>query len=181
MKKVLVCCGSAAVLQRLRRAAGEEYELTAAGSVFAPACEGYDAVLAVLPSPTHERAEQLRQAAREVPAGIVALVRAEEVREAEAAFAGLGIFVAAANAKNVRELLGAAVKTGERLRLFGRETVRLRSTIDDLKLIDRAKCALVRYLNMTESDAHRFIEKQAMNRHLPRREVALEILKTYES
>ena len=36
------------------------------------------------------------------------------------------------------------------------------------------------YLGMTEKDAHRFIEKQAMDRRVPRREIALDILKTYE-
>ena len=61
------------------------------------------------------------------------------------------------------------------------ENSRLKETIGDLKLIDRAKCALIQYLNMTEADAHRFIEKSAMNRRVSRREIALEILKTYES
>ena len=61
------------------------------------------------------------------------------------------------------------------------ENERLKATIGELKLIDRAKCALVGYLGMTEKDAHRFLEKQAMDRRLPRREVALEILKAYET
>lgn len=68
----------------------------------------------------------------------------------------------------------------ERLRAVRRENERLRCTIDDLKLVDRAKCALIQYLNMTEADAHRFIEKQAMNKRVSKRDVALEILKTYE-
>ena len=50
-----------------------------------------------------------------------------------------------------------------------------------MKIIDRAKCALVRYQNMTEQEAHRYLEKTAMDRRLPRRVIAAEILKTYES
>ena len=61
------------------------------------------------------------------------------------------------------------------------ENVRLKESIGDLKLVDRAKCALIQYLNMTESDAHRFIEKQAMNKRLSKREIALQILSAYES
>ena len=48
-------------------------------------------------------------------------------------------------------------------------------------MVDRAKCALIQYLHMSEPDAHRYIEKQAMDLRITRQEVAEEILKTYES
>ena len=40
---------------------------------------------------------------------------------------------------------------------------------------------LIEYLKLTEPQAHRYIEKQAMDLGLTRRQVALNILKTYES
>jgi len=61
------------------------------------------------------------------------------------------------------------------------ENDRLRNKIDEMKLVDRAKCALIQYLGMTEQMAHRYIEKQAMDMRLPKVVVAEEILKTYES
>ena len=70
---------------------------------------------------------------------------------------------------------------GERLRAAGEENERLKAKLGDAKLIGRAKCVLVQYLNMTEADAHRFIEKRAMDRRVSSREVALDILKMYET
>ena len=51
--------------------------------------------------------------------------------------------------------------------------------IEEIRLVDRAKCALIQYLSFTEQQAHRHIEKQAMDMHITK-EVALGILKTYE-
>ena len=61
------------------------------------------------------------------------------------------------------------------------ENVRLQQKIQEIRMVDRAKCALIQYLHMSEPDAHRYIEKQAMDLRITRREVAEEILKTYES
>lgn len=52
--------------------------------------------------------------------------------------------------------------------------------INDLKLIDRAKCVLIEVLKLSESQAHRYIQKQAMDQRLPQTEIAKNILKTYE-
>lgn len=61
------------------------------------------------------------------------------------------------------------------------ELIRLRAQLDETKLIDRAKCVLIQYLGLDEQDAHRYIEKQSMDMRLSRREIAENILKTYES
>jgi response regulator NasT len=58
---------------------------------------------------------------------------------------------------------------------------RLVQRIDDIRIVDRAKCILVSYLSMTEPEAHKYIEKQAMNMRIKKRAVAEEILKTYEN
>lgn len=51
----------------------------------------------------------------------------------------------------------------------------------DKRLIDRAKRTLMRYLGFTEPQAHRYIEKHAMDLRVTRAEVARGILKIYES
>jgi response regulator NasT len=56
----------------------------------------------------------------------------------------------------------------------------LENKIDDIRVIDRAKLVLVSNLKMTEPQAHKHIERQAMDRRISRREVALGILRTYE-
>ncbi len=61
-----------------------------------------------------------------------------------------------------------------------RENVGILTKIDEMRLINRAKCTLMEYLKFTEPQAHRYIEKQAMNNRQTRREVAEKILKTYK-
>lgn len=61
------------------------------------------------------------------------------------------------------------------------ENSKLKQKIEDIRVIDRAKCLLISYLNMTEQEAHRYIEKQAMDMRLGKRAIAQEILKTYEN
>ena len=55
--------------------------------------------------------------------------------------------------------------------------IKLKTTIEQMRLIDRAKCTLIQYLNMTEKQAHRYIEKQAMDMHTTKAEIAQGILK----
>lgn len=58
---------------------------------------------------------------------------------------------------------------------------KLQNKLEEIRLIDRAKCVLIQYLNMTEQQAHRYIEKQSMDLRQSRVVTAESILKTYES
>lgn len=51
--------------------------------------------------------------------------------------------------------------------------------MDEIKIVDRAKWLLIDYLKMSEAQAHRYIEKQAMDQRITRLEAAKNILKTY--
>ena len=66
-----------------------------------------------------------------------------------------------------------------KLKRMREENVKLKQKIEDIRIIDRAKCILISYLNLTEQEAHRFIEKQAMDLRSTKRSIAEEILKTY--
>ena len=61
------------------------------------------------------------------------------------------------------------------------ENNKLKQKIDDIRIVDRAKCILISYMNMSEKEAHRYIEKQAMDMRISKRMVAEGILKTYEN
>lgn len=61
------------------------------------------------------------------------------------------------------------------------ENTVLKNKIQEIKLVDRAKCILIESLNMSENEAHKYIEKQAMNNRLTKVDVANDILKTYDS
>ncbi|MDR2360551.1 MAG: ANTAR domain-containing protein [Oscillospiraceae bacterium] len=66
------------------------------------------------------------------------------------------------------------------LRSLRRRIEGLTIKLEDTKLFDRAKLTLVANLKITEPEAHRLLERQAMNMRISKREVALGILKTYD-
>lgn len=50
---------------------------------------------------------------------------------------------------------------------------------EEIRIINRAKAALMKYLKFTEPQAHQYIARQAMNSRRSRRETALKILSDY--
>jgi response regulator NasT len=80
-----------------------------------------------------------------------------------------------------KSTLSLARSTGNRIKRIHIENVQLKQKIEDIRVIDRAKCLLISYLNLSEQEAHRFIEKQAMDLRSSKRSVAEGVLKTYAS
>ena len=67
-----------------------------------------------------------------------------------------------------------------RVQNLKRANVNLTREVEDMRLINRAKYVLIESLGYSENRAHKFIERRAMDERKTRREIALEILKTYE-
>lgn len=70
--------------------------------------------------------------------------------------------------------------TRERLRRMQLKNTSVREKLDDIRIVNKAKWLLIEQLKMTESEAHRYIEKQAMDRCVTKRAVAENILSTYK-
>ena len=66
-----------------------------------------------------------------------------------------------------------------RLLEMEREISKLRKNLEELKIISRAKITLVHHLKFDEEKAHKYIEKQAMDNRLTRKEVAKKIINFY--
>jgi response regulator NasT len=77
--------------------------------------------------------------------------------------------------------LKLAIAVQYRLRRMHNENSKLKQKIEDIRIIDRAKCLLISHLNLSEEEAHRSIEKQSMDMRTSKRTIAEGILKTYES
>lgn len=69
--------------------------------------------------------------------------------------------------------------TRERLRKLEKKNLSLEEKMQEIRIVNRAKWLLITELKMTETDAHRYIEKQAMDRCVSKKEIAEEIIKTY--
>ncbi len=77
--------------------------------------------------------------------------------------------------------LKLAKSTDARLKSMRDENSKLKQKIEDIRIVDRAKCILISYLSMSEQEAHRYIEKQAMDMRTTKRAAAEGVLKTYEN
>ena len=60
------------------------------------------------------------------------------------------------------------------------KTASVEEKMEEIRIINRAKWLLIEQLKMTENQAHRYIEKQAMDRCVTRRAIAENILSTYK-
>ena len=63
-----------------------------------------------------------------------------------------------------------------RLKEYERRTQSLEDKMAEIRVVNRAKWLLIDKQHMTESEAHRYIEKQAMDRGVKRRVIANEII-----
>ena len=71
--------------------------------------------------------------------------------------------------------------TKNRIKKSEKKNETLQAKMDEIRLVNRAKWILIDRMNLNEAGAHRYIEKQAMDMRTTRREIALNILRTYES
>ncbi len=85
----------------------------------------------------------------------------------------------------VRAFFNQAMKftevTKNRVQSLKQENLNLQLKLEEMKVISRAKCVLIQYLSMSELQAHKYIEKQAMDMRLSKFKVSKRILKAYES
>ena len=76
-------------------------------------------------------------------------------------------------------MLQSMVIFANQLRILKEENRKLQECVEEARLISRAKGMLMSQLNMTEAQAHRYIEKQAMDLRIQKKTVSQNILKTY--
>ena len=67
----------------------------------------------------------------------------------------------------------------ERLRRLESKATSIEEKMEEIRLVNRAKWLLIDRMQMSENEAHRYIEKQAMDRCASRREVSLSIIQKF--
>ena len=92
---------------------------------------------------------------------------------------GRNVFVVAypLQMDQVLQLVSFLYQVQKRFWLVLSEQERLQRQVQDIQIACRVKCLLVEKREMTEEEAHHFIEQEAMNTGLSKREAALKILK----
>lgn len=114
--------------------------------------------------------------------GILLLVRAEHFPDINARVSPFGVLALSkpTTSQMLTQSLSLLCGTRERLRRMEQRTASLEDKMEEIRIVNRAKCVLIEQLKMTEQEAHRYLEKQAMDRCLTRRSVAESILATYK-
>lgn len=113
---------------------------------------------------------------------VIVLVREDKLQETSRRLTELGVYTVSKplNRDEFSSIVKLAAASHSRVGLIRRENEKLKQSIEDIKVINRAKIVLVSRLAMSEPEAHKYIEKQAMDMRKTSRAVADGILKTHE-
>ena len=114
-------------------------------------------------------------------AGVLLFVRNESLDDVCAKVAEDGVMVLGvpASTQMVALSLRMLCAARERLRRMEKKQATVEEKIEEIRIVNRAKWLLIERLQMTEDEANRCIEKQAMDLRLSCREVAENIIRTY--
>ena len=86
---------------------------------------------------------------------------------------------------NTRQVLYSSVRLlaalSARLQKSERKNKSLQEKMADIRLVNRAKWLLIEHFGLSEAEAHRLIEKRAMDERISRRQVAEGIIGSYEN
>lgn len=77
------------------------------------------------------------------------------------------------------ESVNLLVATNYRLKKVAKKNEKLTAKMAELRIVNRAKWILIENLGLSEEEAHRVIEKQAMDERRSKREVSETIIRTY--
>ena len=72
-----------------------------------------------------------------------------------------------------------AIAVQYKVQVLSSQTTKLKVKMEEIKQVNRAKMLLMQNMKMTEQEAHRYIEKEAMDRGMKRIAISEEIIKTY--
>ncbi|MDR0426803.1 MAG: ANTAR domain-containing protein [Clostridiales bacterium] len=127
-------------------------------------------------------AVDLAAALSQKAAQVILIVRAEYYEEIAHKVEGYGVMVLPRPLS--KTLLYNAVKIAEavqvKLKTLRDENLALAQKLEEIKLINRAKYVIMQALSLSENDAHKYIEKQSMDRRIGKLALAKEILDNYQ-
>ena len=142
----------------------------------------FDLIVVNAPLPDEFGHELCMDAVAGTDAGVVFLVKAAQAEQLLAPLNEQGVLLLSKPFSNTLfvQAMHMAAAGNHRLLRARQENARLQEKIAQVRLVSRAKCCLVEHEHMTEAEAHRYIEKQAMDTRRDRTEIAQEVLENYE-
>lgn len=113
---------------------------------------------------------------------VLLFTRAENYSELSSVLAPHGVLTLPkpTSPELTEEVVELMCATRERLRRIEIKKSFAEERMEDIRVVNKAKWFLIEQLKMTEQEAHRYIEKQAMDRCVTKRVIAENILSTYK-
>ena len=141
-----------------------------------------DLLLLNTPLPDEFGSQLAVEASEQYGVGVLIFVRAEVYEQVVCKTETAGVLTLGrpVGKMAVSQSVQLLVATRARLRALEQRTQSLEAKMQEIRLVNRAKWLLVDHLHMTEPEAHRYIEKAAMDACVRRGEIASSILRTYE-
>ena len=115
-------------------------------------------------------------------AGVLLMVRSDQFDDIYARVVGYGVLTLSrpTSVQMVAQNLRILCATRERMRRMEEKQTAVEEKIEEIRLVNRAKWLLIECLGMTEPEAHRYIEKQSLDRRISKREAAETVIRTYQ-
>ncbi|MDD6735240.1 MAG: ANTAR domain-containing protein [Clostridiales bacterium] len=144
---------------------------------------GFDIVLINTPLTDSFGTKLALDIAADSPSGVLLFVKADLYEEITDKVIDYGIFTLSKPTSSVviHQILKNMYAMQERLKRIERKNATLEEKMEEIRIVNHAKWILIQNMKLTEDDAHRLIEKQAMDTRRSKREIAEGILKTYQS
>lgn len=144
--------------------------------------KSYDIVLINTPLPDDFGTDLAFNTAQSSTSAVILFVKAAIYNDIEAKAEACGVLAISkpSNGQLILQSIRAVCVAGQRLKRMEQKTASVEEKIEEIRIVNRAKWLLIEQLKMTEQEAHRYIEKQAMDRCVTKRNVAEKILATYK-
>lgn len=141
----------------------------------------YDIVIINTPLPDDYGTRLAIDLSSEIGLGVMLFVKSEHFNEVYDQVTDYGVLTVSkpANGQIVLQSMLLLCATRERLRRMEKKTASIEEKMEEIRIVNRAKWVLIGELKMTESEAHRFIERQAMNKCVSKKIIAEDIIKQY--
>lgn len=141
----------------------------------------FDFVIINAPLPDDSGTRFAIDCCRSMTTAVLLLVRSDIHAEVNNKVVSHGVFTLPKPTSKIimTQALSWLASARERLRRLEKKTLSVEERMEEIRIVNRAKILLVSVLHMTEPEAHRYIEKQAMDACVSKREIAEGIIKTY--
>ena len=77
-------------------------------------------------------------------------------------------------------MIKVAIAVHYKIQALSTQTIKLKTKMEEIRIVNRAKLLLVEKRGMTEAEAHRYLEKEAMDNGLKRIAVAEMVIHEWE-